>query len=55
MATDSSPTGAKQPGRPTKLSTAVLNRLYAALEEGLPQRAACVVAGIGVTTLAEWR
>src|SRR5260370_39542841 len=42
-------------GRPTKYSHHVLERLCGALSDGMPIKGACVVAGIGVTTLAEWR
>jgi hypothetical protein len=42
-------------GRPTKYSEETIARLCAALADGLPIKGACVVAGIGVTTLAEWR
>jgi hypothetical protein len=37
------------------IGTAALDRLCAALADGMPIKGACVVAGIGVTTLAEWR
>jgi hypothetical protein len=33
----------------------VLGRLYSALADGMPIKGACVVAGIGVSTLADWR
>ena len=46
---------AKRAGRPTKYSHEVVARLCAALEDGLPQRGACIAAGIAVSTLAEWR
>jgi uncharacterized protein GlcG (DUF336 family) len=42
-------------GRPTKYSEETIVRLCAALADGMPIKAACVVAGIGVTTLNEWR
>jgi len=42
-------------GRPTKYSEATVRRLCDALADGMPIKGACVVAGIGVTTLAEWR
>jgi hypothetical protein len=42
-------------GRPTKYSHHVLERLCDALSDGMPIKGACVVAGIGVTTLSEWR
>lgn len=47
----------KQPnvGRPTKYNKKTINRLCEALADGMPIKGACVVAGIGVTTLNEWR
>src|SRR6266550_4076065 len=42
-------------GRPTKYSEETIARLCAALADGMPIKSACVVAGIGVTTLNEWR
>ena len=45
----------KQPGRPTKYSHKVVERLCNGLADGMPIKGACVVAGIGVTTLADWR
>ena len=42
-------------GRPTKYSEETIARLCEALADGLPIKGACVVVGIGVTTLAEWR
>ncbi len=42
-------------GRPTKYSEETIARLCEALADGMPIKAACVIAGIGVTTLAEWR
>src|SRR5262249_27152826 len=42
-------------GRPTKYSQEVVDRLCDALADGMPIKGACAVAGIGVTTLAEWR
>ena len=42
-------------GRPTKSNDATLDRLCAALSDGMSIKSACVVAGIGVTTLADWR
>jgi hypothetical protein len=42
-------------GRPTKYKEETIVRLCAALADGMPIKAACVVAGIGVTTLADWR
>jgi hypothetical protein len=41
-------------GRPTNFNDKTLDRLCAALADGMPIKGACVVAGIGVTTLAEW-
>src|SRR5260370_36149395 len=46
---------AKRAGRPTKFNDATLDRLCAALADGMSIKSACVVAGIGVTTLSEWR
>jgi hypothetical protein len=42
-------------GRPTKYSEETITRLCEALADGMPIKSACVVAGIGVTTLNEWR
>jgi hypothetical protein len=42
-------------GRPTKYSEETIARLCEALADGMPIKAACVVAGIGVTTLNDWR
>jgi hypothetical protein len=42
-------------GRPTKYNEKTIARLCAALADGMPIKAACVVAGIGVTTLNAWR
>ena len=42
-------------GRPTKYNKETIARLCEALADGMPIKAACVVAGIGVTTLNEWR
>ena len=44
-----------QVGRPTKFNNEVLGRLYSALADGMPIKGACIVAGIGVSTLADWR
>ena len=44
-----------QIGRPTKFNDETIERLCAAMADGMPIRGACVVAGIGVTTLKEWR
>jgi len=44
-----------QVGRPTKYNEETIARLCAALAGGMPIKAACVIAGIGVTTLNEWR
>jgi hypothetical protein len=49
------PDGLRTLGRPTKYSEEVVERLCDALADGMPIKGACVVAGIGVTTLAEWR
>jgi hypothetical protein len=42
-------------GRPSKYNEETIARLCEALADGMPIKAACVVAGIGVTTLNEWR
>jgi hypothetical protein len=42
-------------GRPTKYNEKTIARLCEALADGMPIKGACVVAGIGVTTLGEWR
>ena len=44
-----------QKGRPTKFTDNIIDRLCAAIANGMPLKGACVVAGIGVTTLSEWR
>ena len=44
-----------QIGRPSKYNDEIVERLCAAIGDGMPIRGACVVAGIGVTTLKEWR
>src|SRR5436190_21815099 len=49
------PADARQIGRPTKFNDETVERLCAAMADGMPIRGACVVAGIGVTTLNEWR
>jgi hypothetical protein len=46
---------AKRVGRPTKFNDATLDQLCAALADGMSIKSACVVAGLGVTTLKEWR
>jgi hypothetical protein len=45
----------RRAGRPTKFNDATLDRLSAALADGMSIKSACVVAGIGVATLSEWR
>jgi hypothetical protein len=45
----------RQIGRPTKFSDETLKRLCGAVASGVSFKSACVVAGIGVTTLNEWR
>jgi terminase small subunit-like protein len=42
-------------GRPTKFSQQTIDQLCEAVADGMPIKGACTVAGIGVTTLAEWR
>jgi hypothetical protein len=39
----------------SKFNNEVLGRLYSALADGMPIKGACIVAGIGVSTLADWR
>lgn len=46
---------AKRAGRPSKFNDATLDQVCAALADGCPIKCACTVAGIGVTTLNEWR
>lgn len=45
----------KSPGRPTKFNEPTVARLCAGLVEGTSIKSACIVAQIGVTTLAEGR
>jgi hypothetical protein len=42
-------------GRPTKFNDETVERLCRAVASGVSFKSACVVAGIGVTTLNEWR
>jgi hypothetical protein len=42
-------------GRPSKYNEDTIERLLAGLADGLPIKSACIIAGIGVSTLAEWR
>jgi hypothetical protein len=42
-------------GRPTKFNEKTIRRLCEALADGLPIKSACIKAGIGVSTLADWR
>jgi len=46
---------ARQVGRPTKFNDETIERLCDAIAAGMPMKGACVVAGVGVTTLNEWR
>jgi hypothetical protein len=46
---------ARPTGRPTKFAAETVERLCAAIGDGMPIKGACTVAGIGVTTLNEWR
>jgi Bacteriophage Sf6, terminase small subunit-like len=41
--------------RPTKYNEETIERLLEGLSDGLSIKSACVCAGIGVSTLAEWR
>jgi len=42
-------------GRPTKYNEKTIALLCEALADGLPIKSACIKAGIGVTTLNDWR
>lgn len=42
-------------GRPTKYSESTVEKLCGALADGMPQKGACITAGISETTLATWR
>ena len=42
-------------GRPTKYSRETVDRLLAGLADGLPIKSACITAGVGVSTLSDWR
>jgi hypothetical protein len=42
-------------GRPTKFNDDTVERLCCAIADGMPIKGACTVAGIGVSTLNEWR
>jgi hypothetical protein len=42
-------------GRPTKYEPKTIERLSTGLADGLPIKSACIVAGISVSTLADWR
>jgi hypothetical protein len=42
-------------GRPTKYEPDTIGRLLEGLSDGLPIKSACIIAGIGVSTLADWR
>ncbi len=42
-------------GRPTKYEPETIERLLAGLADGLPIKSACIIAGIGVSTLSDWR
>jgi hypothetical protein len=42
-------------GRPTKYSPETVDRLLAGLADGLSYKSACITAGIGVSTLSDWR
>ena len=42
-------------GRPTKYSQQTIDRVCKALADGMPIKSSCIAAGIGVTTLNEWR
>src|SRR5262249_35581595 len=42
-------------GRPTKYEPDTIGRLLAGLADGLPIKSACIIAGIGISTLSDWR
>jgi hypothetical protein len=42
-------------GRPTKYNEKTMALFYEALADGLPLKGACLKAGVGVTTMNEWR
>ena len=42
-------------GRPTKYEPKTIERLCTGLADGLPIKSACIIAGISVSTLADWR
>jgi hypothetical protein len=42
-------------GRPSKYNEETLERLLGGLSDGLPIKSACIIAGISVSTLADWR
>src|SRR5262249_15910336 len=42
-------------GRPTLYNPKTMDLFYGRLADGLPVKSACVKAGIGVSTLADWR
>jgi transposase-like protein len=44
-----------QAGRPTKYNETTVDRLCEALGDGMSIKSACIIAGICVTTLSEWR
>jgi hypothetical protein len=45
----------KPSGRPTKCSEETLDLFCGTLADGMSIKSACVVAGIGVSTLNDWR
>jgi len=55
MSDSAVPDDARQVGRPSKYSHEIVERLCGALADGLPVKSACVIAGIGVSTLSDWR
>ena len=46
---------AGQAGRPTKFNEETVARLCEALGDGMSIKSGCVIAGIGVQTLSDWR
>lgn len=44
-----------KPGRPTKYKPQTVERLLKAITDGLTIKQACLAAGIGQSTLADWK
>jgi transposase len=45
----------RSPGRPTKKTRAVTDRLFAAIEKGMPYSMACELSGISEAVFYQWR